>query len=78
MALWLSAVIAVMGAVSLYYASDRTGDDVYAENARAMAIWGSLPVFFALVSLLLLIPGIRRRVDSNRAAAENARESDQH
>jgi len=76
--LWLTAVIAVLGAVSLYYASDATGDDVYAETARAMAIWGSLPVFFALLSLLLLIPGVRRRMDSNRAAAEKARETDQH
>ena len=72
-----TAVIAVLGVASLNYASDSTGDDVYAENAKAMAIWGSLPVVIVLLSLLLLIPSIRRRMDANRAAAEEARKSDQ-
>ena len=75
--LWVSAVIAVLGVSSLYYASDSTGDDVYAENARAMVVWGSLPVLFASLSLLFLVPSIRRRIDSNRAAAEKSRKSDQ-
>jgi peptidoglycan/LPS O-acetylase OafA/YrhL len=62
---WFSAVLAVLGVVSLYYASERTDDDVYAENAKAMAAWGSPLVLAALVSLGA-IP--RRRAKSKAAA----------
>ena len=73
---WAAAVIAVLGVVSLHYASNRTGDEVYAGNAKAMVFWGSLPVLVALLSLIFRIPTIQRRIDSNRAAAEESRKHD--